>query len=145
MGRSTGKFPVTRTKTGKQRIIARRTLLLIDDEVDTARLINKIFDKLGYRILISTDGEEGLQRAAEELPDMILLDLRLPKLDGWEVCRRLKANPATRGIPVMMMTSGEGQPAHAAKALAMGAEEYLVKPFVREVIVHNVERILAKR
>ena len=154
MSRTTGKVPVTRS--GKQRaIVARdggaqrivsikRTVLVIDDAPEIARLVGKILGK-SYDVLIASDGEEGLLRAAEELPDLVLLDLNLPKLDGWEVCRRLKADPRLKGIPVVIMTSNESTPEDAARALKLGASEYLVKPFVREVLLHNVQRILAAR
>ncbi len=152
MARSTGKFPVVRSNTGRHRAItgsqkiitAKRTILVVDDSAEIARLVSKILGK-SYRILIAEDGEEGLQRAVAELPDLVLLDLNLPKLDGWEVCRRLKGDAKTRGIPVVIMTADESTPDDADRALRLGAAEYLIKPFVREVLMHNIERILAGR
>jgi CheY-like chemotaxis protein len=153
MARNTGKFPVVRSGssgrqrsiTGSQRTISlKRSVLVIDDSVEIARLVGKMLGK-SYTVLVAEDGEEGLQRAAKELPDLVLLDLNLPKLDGWEVCRRLKADPKLKGIPVVIMTASESTPDDAARALKLGAAEYLVKPFVREVLVHNVQRILGDR
>ena len=152
MARNTGKFPAVRNTTGRQRAITgsqrilsvKRTVLVIDDSVEIARLVGKMLGKT-YTVLVAEDGEEGLQRAAKELPDLVLLDLNLPKLDGWEVCRRLKADPKLKGIPVVIMTANESTPDDAARALKLGAAEYLVKPFVREVLVHNIERILGTR
>jgi CheY-like chemotaxis protein len=146
MGRSTGKFPAVRSGSGKQRSPGgttriRRAVLVIDDEPGILRLVNKILGK-SYDVLSASDGEEGLARAAAELPDLVLLDLNMPGLDGWEVCRRLKADPKLKGIPVVIMTADESTPEDAERALRLGAHEYLVKPFVREVLVHNVERIL---
>jgi two-component system phosphate regulon response regulator PhoB/two-component system alkaline phosphatase synthesis response regulator PhoP len=151
MARSTGKFPALRGGTGKQRPVTgkfpalQRTLLVIDDEPDIARLINKIFERRGYRILVATDGEEGLARSFAELPDLVLLDINLPGLDGWEVCRRIKEDARTRGIPVLLMSAGHDNLREAERALQLGASEFIIKPFVREVLIHNVERLLAKR
>jgi CheY-like chemotaxis protein len=154
MGRNnTGKFPAVRSgSTGRHRAITgspraislKRSVLVIDDSVEIARLVGKLLGK-SYNVLVAEDGEEGLARAAKELPDLVLLDLNLPKIDGWEVCRRLKADPKLKGIPVVIMTANESTPADAARALQLGAAEYLVKPFVREVLLHNIERILGTR
>src|SRR5437016_1002093 len=107
MSRSTGKFPAIRSGSGRQRAITgpqqtvriRRAVLVVDDAPEVARLVTKLLGKT-YDVLVATDGEEGLARAAAELPDLVLLDINLPKLDGWEVCRRLKADPKLAGIPV---------------------------------------------
>jgi DNA-binding response OmpR family regulator len=119
--------------------------MVVDDEPDIARLINKIFERRGYRILVASDGEEAIERTIAELPDLVLLDIHLPKLSGWEVCKRLKADPRTKGIPIVLMTAAGSTIDDATAGMAIGADEYLVKPFVREVLIHNVERLLGKR
>jgi CheY-like chemotaxis protein len=152
MARSTGKHPVLRSNTGRHRAITgtqraltlKRTVLVIDDSPEIARLVAKILGK-SYTILVAGDGEEGLARVAVELPDLVLLDLNLPKLDGWQVCRLIKSDPKLKGIPVVIMSAQESTPEDAARAIKMGADEYLVKPFVREVLIHNIDRILANR
>ena len=152
MARNTGKFPAVRSPSGRQRKITgeerlvrlRRAVLVVDDEPDVARLVGKILGKT-YDLLVASDGEEALQRAAAELPDLILLDLHLPKMDGWEVLERLKANPKLKGIPVVLMTAGASTTEDADRGFKLGAAEYLVKPFVREVLLHNIERILGQR
>jgi len=148
----TGKVPTVRSTTGRQRTIPReggqvsikRTVLVIDDAPEIARLVTKLLGK-SYRILVAEDGEEGCQLVRAELPDVVLLDLNLPRLDGWEVCRRIKCDPKTRGIPVVMMTADPSTQDDAQRALGLGADEYLTKPFVREVLIHNIERLLAGR
>jgi CheY-like chemotaxis protein len=75
----------------------------------------------------------------------VLLDLNLPRMDGWEVCRRLKSDPRTRAIPIVMMTAAHVTPNDAAHGIELGADEYVIKPFVREVLVHNVERLLGRK
>src|SRR5438094_10459553 len=128
MARSTGKFPAVRSgSTGRQRSITgsqriRRAVLVVDDAPEITRLVNKLLGK-SYDVLIAGDGEEALARAAAELPDLVLLDINLPKLDGWEVCRRLKSDPKLRGIPVVFMTAGASTPEDAEQALALGAAE----------------------
>lgn len=150
MARSTGKQPVQRS-TGRQRAVTgkfpslRRTLLVVDDEPEIARLIQRWFEKLGYRIIVAGDGAEALARVQEELPDLVLLDLHLPKVDGWEVCEKIKADPRTAGIPVVLMTAQQLTVGEAQAGLALGADEVLLKPFVREVLIHNVQRLLAGR
>ena len=104
MGRPTGKHPVVRSTTGRHRAITgtqravslKRTVLVIDDSPEIARLVGKILGK-SYQILVAGDGEEGLARVATELPDLVLLDLNLPKLSGWQVCRPPQGRPQARG------------------------------------------------
>jgi DNA-binding response OmpR family regulator len=73
-----------------------------------------------------------------------MLDLNLPKIDGWEVCRRLKSDPATRAIPIIMLTAAHANVDDAHIGLGLGADEYVAKPFVRAVLLHNVERLLGR-
>jgi CheY-like chemotaxis protein len=144
MSRSTGKHAVVGKRTTGSHAAVKRRILVIDDQVEIARLIARILGK-SYDVSTAEDGESGLRRVSIDLPDLVLLDLNMPNMDGWEVCRRLKSDPRTREIPVVMMTAGESTPEDAARGLSLGASEYLVKPFVREVLIHNVQRILASR
>jgi two-component system phosphate regulon response regulator PhoB/two-component system alkaline phosphatase synthesis response regulator PhoP len=150
MARNTGKFPVTR-QTGRHRAITgshaivKRTLLVVDDEPDIARLVSRIFERRGYQIAVSFDGEDALARVAAAPPDLILLDLNLPKIDGWEVCRRLKSDALTRSIPIIILSAANITPDDARYGFELGADEYVIKPFVKEVLVHNVERLLGKK
>ena len=144
MSRSTGKHAVIGGRNTGSHAAIKRRVLVIDDQPEIARLVSKMLGR-SYDVIAAEDGEAGLVRAGIDLPDLVLLDLNMPKLDGWEVCRRLKSDPKTRGIPVVMMTASDTTPEDAAHALALGAAEYLVKPFVREVLIHNVQRILSNR
>ena len=119
-----------------------QTVLVIDDEPEIVRLVIKIFQARGLRVISGKDGQEALDLVASDRPDLLLLDLDLPKLDGWEVCRRLKADAGTRGIPIVMMTAAHVSSESAERGLSAGADEYIQKPFLREVLVHNVERLL---
>jgi DNA-binding response OmpR family regulator len=120
------------------------TLLVVDDERELGDAVTQIFARRGYRVIGASDGNEALERVAHERPDLILLDLHLPKLDGWQVCRRLKQDPATADIPIIMMTAANPTMAEAQEGLELGADEYVAKPFLREVLIHNVERLLGR-
>lgn len=120
-------------------------LLVVDDEPDVNRLVTRMFAKRGYQVRVAVDGAEALARVAAERPDLILLDLNLPKLDGWQVCRRLKGDPATKQIPIIMITAAHANVDDAAIGLGLGADEYVAKPFMHAVLLHNVERLLGRR
>jgi CheY-like chemotaxis protein len=118
-------------------------ILVIDDEPDVVRLILKILSGRGHEVQVARDGASALARVKHEPPDVILLDSDLPKIDGAEVCRRLKADSTTAEIPIVLMTSAyidifdvdaEG-----------GPDAFVVRPFVREVLANVVERALFKR
>lgn len=116
-------------------------ILVIDDEPDVVRLIVKVLSGRGHVVQIARDGASALQRVQHEPPDVILLDSDLPKIDGAEVCRRLKTDESTADIPIVMMTSDyidiydvdtEG-----------GPDAFVVCPFVREVLANVIERALS--
>ena len=120
------------------------TLLVVDDEPEINRLVARLFEKRGYRVVSALDGAEALAQVARERPDLIMLDLNLPKIDGWEVCRRLKSDPATRTIPIIILTAAHANVDDAQIGLGLGADEYVAKPFVKAVLLHNVERLLGR-
>jgi CheY-like chemotaxis protein len=117
-------------------------ILVVDDETDILRVIVKILQARGHTCETARDGVEALEAVAAERFDVILLDINLPKIDGYEVCQRLKGDAATRDIPVVMLTAAYTTVADAEKGTELGADEYVVKPFLREVLIHNVERWL---
>jgi CheY-like chemotaxis protein len=118
-------------------------MLVVDDEPEINSLIARIFEKRGFDVVQCEDGVEALTVIEREgHPDIVLIDLNLPKLDGWEVCRRLKTAPATKHIPVVMMTAAHANVDDAQLGLAIGADEYVAKPFERDVLIHNVERLM---
>ena len=120
-------------------------ILVVDDEPEILKLITKIMESRGHRVSTARDGQEALDAVAREPFDVIVLDLNLPKVDGFEVCRALKRAEATRAIPVVMLTAAYPSVEEASKGLDLGADEYVVKPFLREVLVHNIERLIAPR
>jgi CheY-like chemotaxis protein len=116
-------------------------ILVVDDEPDIVRVVVKILASRGHQMTTASDGEEALETMKADPPDVVILDLNLPRLDGWEVCKRIKADPATQHVPVVMMTAAYVSVDDARAGAGAGADEYLVKPFLREVLIHNVERL----
>lgn len=110
-----------------------RTVLVIDDEPDLLKLVEYNLGKDGWLVLTARDGEAGLAMARQQAPQVVLLDVMMPGLDGWEVLKRLRADARTASIPVLML-SAKGQEADRVLGLELGADDYLVKPFsVREL------------
>ena len=114
------------------------TLLVIEDDPDIVELLRYNLEREGFRVLIATDGEHGLADAARHQPDLLLLDLMLPGLDGLEVCRRLRAQEGTRGIPVLVLTA-KSEEADVVIGLEMGADDYLTKPFSPRELLARAE------
>jgi len=120
-------------------------VLIVDDVPDNLSMLHDALDEFGYTVLVAVNGEQALQRAAQALPDVILLDAVMPGLDGFEVARRLKAAPATAGIPIIFMT-GLTETEHVVAAFAAGGTDYVTKPIrAREVIARITAHSLAAR
>lgn len=121
-------------------------VLIVEDDKFLAELISTKLDKEGYNIVLATDGESGLNKAISEKPDIILLDIMLPGMDGFEVLGNLKkdTNPAIKNIPVIIL-SNFGQEEKVEKGLALGAVDYLVKAnFTTGEIVEKIKGVLKK-
>jgi len=103
-------------------------ILIVDDDVDTVELLTKRFHAEGYHTSEAYDGEQALQQVEEYQPDVILLDIMMPKIDGYEVCKRLKGSEDTKRIPIIMLTA-KGKIPDKVKGLGIGADDYIAKPF----------------
>ena len=119
------------------------TVLVVDDETDVVDLIRYKLRGAGFAVLEANDGLTALKTAREQRPDLIVLDLMLPEMTGEEVCRRLKADADTAGIPVLMLTA-KGQPSERIAGLEIGADDYLLKPFSPRELVLRVEAVLRR-
>jgi DNA-binding response OmpR family regulator len=107
--------------------------MVIDDEPDLVRLVEYNLQKEGYVVLTARDGETGLKLARQHAPQVVLLDVMMPGADGWEVCKRLRAEPKTAAIPIIMLTA-KAQESDRILGLELGADDYMTKPFsVREL------------
>ena len=117
-------------------------ILIVDDAVDTVELLKKRFRSEGYDTAEAYNGEEGLQRVAEFNPDLVVLDVMMPKMDGYEVCRRLKSDEDTKYIPILMLTA-KGEVEHKVKGLDIGADDYMGKPFDYKELSARVRSLLS--
>ena len=124
-------------------MVARETVLVVDDERDILELVKYNLDKEGYQVTTVATGEDALLAARSKLPDIIVLDLMLPGVDGLEVCRRLKAEPTTRGIPIVMLTA-KGDEADVVAGLELGAADYITKPFSPRVLTARIRAVLRR-
>lgn len=120
-----------------------QTVLVIEDEVDIADLVVMNLERAGYRVLKSHDGREGLQMALTEKPDIIVLDLMLPSLNGLGVLKGLRKNPSTNQTPVVMLTA-RAQTEDRIAGLAAGADDYVTKPFSPKELVLRVQAVLKR-
>lgn len=120
-------------------------ILVVDDEPDIVRVVVKIMEARGHEVVTADDGPSAVEAASAELPDVVILDLNLPQMDGFEVCRKIKSGETTSHIPVVMMTAAYTTVEDAEKGTDLGADEYVVKPFLREVLIHNVERLIPEQ
>ena len=119
-----------------------RKLLYVEDNDDNLYMLTLWFDVAGgYEIVSAPDGPAGIAIATAELPDLILMDLNLPEIDGWEATRRLKADPATRDIPIIALTA-HAMAGDREKALATGCDEFETKPIDFDRLLPKIERLI---
>lgn len=118
-------------------------ILIIDDDVDTLRLVGLMLQRQGYQISAASNGSQGLAKALEERPDLILLDVMMPDMDGYEVTRRLRKNPATVSIPILMFTA-KNQLDDKVTGFEVGADDYLTKPTHPTELQAHVKTLLAR-
>ena len=119
------------------------TILVAEDERDIRELIVITLQLGGFNVVDVPNGEEAVKKAEEINPDLILMDVRMPKMTGYEACKALKINDKTRDIPVVFL-SAKGQEAEVNTGLELGAEEYFLKPFAPDELSERVNQILTK-
>ncbi len=117
-----------------------KKILAVDDEKHIVRLVQVNLERAGYAVVTANDGKEALQKVAEENPDLVVLDVMMPYMDGFEVLQNLRRNPATREIPVIMLTA-KAQDADVFKGWQSGVDCYLTKPFNPMELLSFVKRI----
>lgn len=121
----------------------RETLFLIEDEKNIAELIRFNLEKEGFQVLSTSRGIEGLEQVQKSKPDLLILDLMLPEIDGLEICKTLKQNPRTYSIPIIMLTA-KSQEADRVVGLELGADDYVTKPFSPRELVARVKAVLRR-
>ena len=119
-------------------------ILYVEDNDDNIYVISHRLGRAGFTVLVAKDGEQGVAMARAELPDLILMDLRLPVIDGWEATRRIKADEATRGIPILAL-SAHAMTGDRAKALAAGCDDYDTKPIDLPRLRTKIDALLSAR
>jgi DNA-binding response OmpR family regulator len=119
----------------------KKLILIVDDEPDILRVVMFRLRKAGYEVLTAADGQSGWEMAMNESPDFILLDVRLPLMDGFEVCEKLKAEPTTAKIPVIFLSASSAEDL-SSKAKEYNAEGFMRKPFEPDELLKTIEKIL---
>jgi len=118
-------------------------ILVVDDEPSIVRLMEFILARQGHEMLAAVNGEEALQKIRTHKPDLILLDIMMPRIDGYEVARLLRADPETAALPIIML-SAKAQEEDIRKGVGVGVDEYITKPFSPEHLVHVVADYLSR-
>jgi two-component system alkaline phosphatase synthesis response regulator PhoP len=124
--------------------MAHESILAVEDDEDILELLRYNLSREGYRVSVAATGEEGLKSARSAPPDLILLDIMLPEMDGLEVCRRLKMDLKTRHVPIIMLTA-KGEETDIVIGLELGADDYITKPFGNRVLLARLGAVLRRR
>jgi CheY-like chemotaxis protein len=118
-------------------------ILIAEDEPDIRELVAFTLRFAGHEVVAGANGEEAVLLASQEMPDLILMDVRMPRMTGYDACRVMKASPSLKDIPVVFL-SAKGQDSEIQTGLEAGAEEYLLKPFAPDQLTDQVKAILAR-
>jgi two-component system, OmpR family, response regulator VicR len=122
-----------------------RHILCIEDDTEMTDLIRLILSRKGFEISVATGGQTGIRKVREEMPDLVLLDLMMPDMDGWEVYQQMKADEKTKEIPVIVVTA-KAQSIDKVLGLHIAkVDDYIAKPFSPKELVDSVEQVLAKK
>lgn len=116
-------------------------VLIVDDEPNIVISLEFLLQREGYEVAVAVDGEDALVKVAEFKPDLVLLDIMMPKKSGFEVCQEIRANPAWAGIRIVML-SAKGRDIEVQKGLAVGADDYMTKPFSTKELAAKIRQLL---
>ena len=117
-------------------------MLIVDDEPNILLSLQFLMKKTGYGVRTAKDGEEALAEISQAAPDLVLLDVMMPKIDGFSVCERIRSNPEWKDVRIIMLTA-RGRDVEREKGLALGADDYITKPFSTKDAIARVETVLA--
>ncbi|OGR82184.1 MAG: hypothetical protein A2901_04240 [Elusimicrobia bacterium RIFCSPLOWO2_01_FULL_54_10] len=118
-------------------------ILVADDEIHIRTLLKITLEMVGYEVDVAADGQEALERIAVQVPDLILLDIKMPKLNGWQVCEKIKNDDKTRSVPIIMVTAF-GQKEARQRSFDLGADEFISKPFETPALLDAVKKLLER-
>ncbi|MCU0638825.1 MAG: response regulator [Candidatus Krumholzibacteria bacterium] len=116
-------------------------VLVVDDEVNITQILEFSIGSEGYEVLSASNGEEAVEKARREQPDLIILDIMMPRIDGYETCRILKSNPLTKNIPVVLLTA-KGRDIDKRLGYEVGATDYIIKPFSPGKLIERIHELL---
>ena len=119
-----------------------KKILIADDRSEVVELVKATLEGEGYRTIDASDGKEALEKIGLERPDLVLLDIVMPKMDGFEVLSKLRGDPKTKDIPVIMLTA-KGQKLDREKGIKLGASDYIIKPFSPSHLLDKIEELIA--
>ena len=117
-------------------------ILVVDDEINITQILQFSIGAEGYEVITAQNGEEAIDKARREQPDLIILDIMMPRIDGYEACRILKANPMTKNIPVVLLTA-KGRDIDKRLGQEVGAIDYIVKPFSPNKLIDRIHKLLS--
>jgi two-component system phosphate regulon response regulator PhoB len=123
--------------------MAKQKVLIIEDEQSLSDVLKYNMEKEGFDVDVAADGQEGLRRAQAILPDLVILDLMLPQIEGYEVCRQLRSDPKTQSTRILMLTA-RGDEVDEIVGFSMGADDYVTKPFKIKPLIHRVKALLRR-
>jgi DNA-binding response OmpR family regulator len=121
--------------------MAKKKVLIVDDEPNIVTALEYLLTKSGYEVAVAENGEEALAAVARAKPDLVLLDVMMPRLNGYEVCRRLRERPEWAGIKIVIL-SAKGREVDVSKGLSLGADLYVTKPFSNTELVARINALL---
>ncbi len=120
-----------------------KTILIVDDEAYIVTSLEYVMQSAGFEVAVAYDGEEALEKVAEKVPALVILDLMMPKLDGFEVCQKIRENPLWKDIRIIILTA-KGRDTERKKGMSLGADDYMTKPFSTRDILNRVKELLAE-
>jgi len=121
-----------------------KRILIVEDEPNIVTSLEFLMKREGFEVEVAADGEAALKAVADRAPDLVLLDIMLPKVNGFEVCQKLRADPRWRGVKIVMLTA-KGRETEITKGLALGADLYVTKPFSTKELVAQVKQLLGAK
>jgi len=122
--------------------VSKGKILVVDDEVNITQILEFSIGAEGYEVIAAQNGEEAIDKARREQPDLIILDIMMPIIDGYEACRILKANPLTKNIPVVLLTA-KGREIDKRLGYEVGATDYIIKPFSPNKLIDRIHELLS--
>jgi DNA-binding response OmpR family regulator len=124
--------------------VDRKRILVVDDEIYIVHILEFTLTMEGYDVITAADGEEALRKIRDDRPDLVVLDIMMPKMDGYEVCRRLRQDEDAQTLPVILL-SAKGRPIDRETGLEVGADDYIVKPFSPRRLLEKIRDLLQRQ